>query len=87
MTETERKLLTPDQLDNLGLALIELAKEVWVMRDRQMVTESLLQEKGLLAELDAYQPPADLSARIAKERQRFTDTVVTALLDRGKSKP
>jgi len=71
MSKASRKALTPDQLDNLGLALIELAKEMWVMKDRQLVTEALLKEKGLLADLDAYQPGPELNDLLAKERKRF----------------
>jgi len=79
MTTTKRRALTPDQLDNLGLALIEMAKEMWVMKDRQMVTEALLKEKGLLADLDAYQPGPELSDVIAKERKRFLGAFSSAL--------
>jgi len=76
-----RSLLTPDQLDNLGLAIISLAKELWVVKDRQMVAEALLQEKGLLADLDTFQPHADLKAKLASERQRFMQDLMTALLE------
>jgi hypothetical protein len=82
MSEVSRKALTPDQLDNLGFALIELAKEMWVMKDRQMITEALLSEKGLLADLDAYQPGPDLADRIAAERKRFLGAFSSALFRR-----
>jgi len=72
-------LLTPNQLDNLGLAVISLAKELWVVKDRQMVAEALLKEKGLLADLDSFQPDADLAAKLASERQRFMQDLTTAL--------
>jgi len=71
--------LTPNQLDNLGLAVISLAKELWVVKDRQMVAEALLKEKGLLADLDSFQPDADLAAKLASERQRFMQDLTTAL--------
>jgi len=80
------KSLTPDQIDNLGLALIGLAKELWAMRDRQLVMEALLQERGLLGDLDAYQPGPELTERLAAERQRFLDNLVTGLLDSGDAK-
>jgi hypothetical protein len=82
MSKASRKALTPDQLDNLGFALIELAKELWVIKDRQMVTEALLSEKGLLADLDAYQPGPDLADRIAAERKRFLGAFSFALFNR-----
>jgi len=74
--------LTPDQLDNLGFALIELAKEMWVMRDRQMITEALLSEKGLLADLDTYQPGPELADLIARERKRFLNAFSSALFNK-----
>jgi len=82
MSKVSRKALTPDQLDNLGFALIELAKEMWVMKDRQMITEALLSEKGLLVDLDAYQPGPDLADRIAAERKRFLGAFSSALFHR-----
>ena len=80
MGNASRKALTAGQLDNLGLALIELAKEMWVMKDRQMITEALLSEKGLLADLDNFQPGPDLSNRIASERKRFLGAFSSALI-------
>jgi hypothetical protein len=79
MSKASRNALTPDQLDNLGFALIEMAKEMWVMKDRHMVTEALLREKGLLADLDSYQPGPELADRIASERKRFLGVFSSAL--------
>jgi hypothetical protein len=79
MNAASRKALTPDQLDTLGMALIELAKEMWIMKDRQMVAEALLVEKGLLGDLDAYQPGPELAERIASERKRFLGAFTSAL--------
>jgi hypothetical protein len=75
-------LLTPDQVDNLGLAVLSLARELWVVKDRQLVAEALLKQKGLLADLDTFQPDADLVAKLAAERQRFLQDVMTALLEK-----
>jgi hypothetical protein len=73
--------LTADQLDNLGLAVISLARELWVVKDRQLVAEAILKQNGLLADLDSFQPDAELSAKLAAERQRFTQDLMTALLE------
>lgn len=81
MNISQRSLLTPDQLDNLGLAVISLAKELWIVKDRQLVAETLLKQKGLLAELDTFQPDPDLAAKLAAERQRFMQDLMTALLE------
>jgi hypothetical protein len=84
MTRSTGSVLTVEQLDNLGLALLEMAKEMWLIKDRQMVTESLLREKNLLAELDSYQPGPELSARLAAERDRFLTTLTGILFDDAK---
>jgi len=85
MTEFKRKMLKPDQIDNLAMAMIELAKELWVVKDRQIVTESLLQEKGLFGALDTYQPSEELSARLKVERERMLSGFMALLLDDGKT--
>ncbi len=80
MNPAPKSLLTPDQLDNLGLAVISLAKELWIVKDRQLVAEALLKQNGLLSDLDSFQPDANLAARLAAERRRFIDDLTTALL-------
>lgn len=82
MNTPQQPILTPDQLDNLGLAVISLAKELWVVKDRQLVAEALLKQKGLLADLDTFQPDADLAAKLAAERQKFVKDLMAALLDK-----
>jgi hypothetical protein len=44
-----------------------------------MVAEALLVEKGLLGDLDAYQPGPELAERIASERKRFLGAFTSAL--------
>jgi len=85
MSRIPGNVLTVEQLDNLGLALLEMAKEMWVMKDRQMVTEALLQEKNLLLELDSYQPGPELSGRLAAERDRFLANLTSILFDDAKT--
>ncbi len=85
MTPTKRKMLRPEHIDNLGMALIELAKELWVVKDRQIITESLLREKGLLGDLDRYQPPEELSATLRVERERMLSGIMSLLLENGQT--
>ncbi len=66
--------------DATGLALLTLAHELWVVKDRQMVTEALLADHGLLGAIDTYQPTAELAAVIALERDRFIGAITTILL-------
>jgi hypothetical protein len=66
--------------DATGLAVLTLAHELWVLKDRQMITEALLAERGLLDAIDTYQPTAELAANIARERERFIGAITTILL-------
>jgi hypothetical protein len=79
MSERKRKALTPDQLDALGFALMEMAKELWIVKDRQIVTEALLRERNLLGDLDAYQPSPAIAARLESERQRYLNSLAAVL--------
>lgn len=79
MSERKRKALTPDQLDTLGFALMEMAKELWIVKDRQIVTEALLKERNLLGDLDAYQPSAAIAAKLEAERQRYLNSLAAVL--------
>ncbi len=77
---TER-ILTADDVDRLGQALLTLTQELWVLRDRQMVLEAALAEAGVLAPdaIDRHVPGAELAASLADERRRLLDTVLAAL--------
>jgi hypothetical protein len=82
LNSPQQSLLTPEQLDNLGLAVISLAKELWVVKDRQLIAEAILKQNGLLGDLDTFQPDTDLAAKLAVERQRFMEDLIAALLEK-----
>lgn len=77
----QKHLQTPEDLDGMMRMMLELASEVWVLRDRFSVLESLLAERGTLtaADLDAYQPGEDLAQQLDTQRAAF----VRRLLDAG----
>lgn len=66
--------------DAIGLTVLTLAHELWVVKDRQMVAEALLHDHGLLGALDSYQPEGDVAARIAAERDRFLRSITTMMM-------
>lgn len=68
--------------DATGLALLSLTREIWIIKDRLMITEALLQRQGLLGEIDSFQPDEDLAAALAAERDRFI-TAITTILSTG----
>jgi hypothetical protein len=76
-----RRLLGPDRLDDVAEAVIALAREVWVLTDRQMVTERVLQAHGLdlTAQIDAFEPDAAFQATLDERRRRLLGSILTAL--------
>lgn len=75
------RMLAPDQLDELGKALLLLAGELWAVKDRQRVLEAALAERGVdvRALVRDWQPDGDLAAELAAERKRFVDRLLATL--------
>jgi hypothetical protein len=76
-----KPVLQPEDIDRLGDALIALTQEVWVLRDRQQVLETLLAEAGVLSPqaVESFQPDAELSAALDADRQQLINAVLGAL--------
>ncbi|MDX2144569.1 MAG: hypothetical protein SFV19_14535 [Rhodospirillaceae bacterium] len=66
-----RKALEPQDIDKVGQALMTLAKELWVVKDRQLVTEAVLAKRGIdiSEEVSTFKPDAALEAKLAAERE------------------
>ncbi len=76
-----RQILTPNRIDDVAKAVLALSRELWVMRDRQILTEAVLAGRGidLRKELDGFQPDAALQAKLDAERDRIIAAVAAAL--------
>ena len=76
-----RQILAPDRIDDVAKSVLALTRELWVMRDRQIVTEAVLASRGidLREELDGFQPDAALQAKLDAERDRIIAAVAAAL--------
>jgi hypothetical protein len=61
----------------LGI-IMELAAEVYVLRERLRTVEALLDERGTIsrADLEAYQPSPDERAARLKERDAFVARIM-----------
>lgn len=71
-------------IDNLLEAFMELAAEVWTIRDRQAVLEAVLAAKGIdaAALIEAHRPPlAEIAARKAL-REAFVARLLAGFLRR-----
>jgi hypothetical protein len=76
-----RRILAPEQVDDLAEALLVLTRELWVVRDRQIVTELVLAERGIdiSAAVDRYEPSAEVQDRLDDERDRMVERLAQAL--------
>lgn len=66
------------RVDKLTQALLYVASELWVARDRQVVLERVLAESGSDAPalVDAYRPDDALAAKLAAEREAFIASIL-----------
>jgi hypothetical protein len=66
-------------------AMLALARELWVLRDRQRVLEQLLAERGVLpaGAADQWQPDATQQAAIDAECRRFVQSLVAEIGPKG----
>jgi hypothetical protein len=61
--------------------MLALARELWVVKDRQRVMEELLAASGHLpaGAIDACEPSADAQAGIDRECRMFVDGLMEAM--------
>lgn len=77
----QNQLLQPGQIDDVANALLVLARELWVVKDRQRVLEALLAENNILVPgaVADHQPGPALAAELETERTRYTNALMGAL--------
>lgn len=69
------------QDEKLFQVLMNTLQELWVMKDRQIILERVLEDSGInvIEATERLQPDADLAAELDAERRRFIDTVLEPL--------
>jgi hypothetical protein len=69
------------------LALLSLARELWVVKDRQQLLEAALAARGALPaeELDRHQPGKEEQDRIDLECRAFVERIVAEIMPRKAS--
>ncbi|MSO98964.1 MAG: hypothetical protein EXR11_12225 [Rhodospirillaceae bacterium] len=77
----KRKALKPEDIDKLGHAVMTLAKELWVVKDRQAVTEAVLAKRGIdiRDEISLYQPDPVLDAKLKADREALVKKLMQDL--------
>jgi hypothetical protein len=73
--------LRPEDIDRLGQALITLTKELWVVKDRVRVLETVLADAGVVTPdaVDTFQPDEALQEILDKDRAQLIEQVLGAL--------
>ena len=73
--------LSVDDIDNLGKAVATLARELWIVKDRFMILEAVLEKHGINAahEIDALTPDSKLAERLAASREELIENLMQAL--------
>ncbi len=80
---SEQNYLGSARLDDLARMVAELTSELWILKDRTLVLEHLLAERGCLdpAAVDELRPSEELLARLRREREALVGRVFGAVFD------
>jgi hypothetical protein len=72
-------------IEDVARMVESLTEELWILKDRTLVLEELLIDKGglTLDEIETYEPGPELAKRLARERQRVIRKVLGAPLATG----
>lgn len=76
-----RRILTEDQIDDIGEALLTLTREVYVLTDRLRVLEQVLDDKGLDVHrtVERYTVGPELQADLDAKRDNLLNAVMKSL--------
>lgn len=71
-------LLQAADIDHLARQHTQLMTEVWILRDRVKLLESILEASGLLnpGQLDSMVPDGELKMALQRDRDAFVERVV-----------
>ncbi|MBL8642911.1 MAG: hypothetical protein JNK21_03175 [Rhodospirillaceae bacterium] len=70
-------------IDHLLEIVLQLGAEIWITRDRQMVTEYLLATEGKVTPemIESFKPPAEWREKMREERRNFTRRLYQCLYE------
>jgi hypothetical protein len=76
--EPGRPSLNADDVPALGEALLNLTREVWVLTDRIMVLEAVLEQQGVaVAEaIESFQPDEAMQERLKTRGSAMVESVL-----------
>ena len=77
----DRKTLNESDLEAVASAVMALTREVWVLQDRQVITEAILAKRGIdiRDEIERFTPDEELQKELNRRGEILTDAVLRAL--------
>ncbi len=77
----QRNMLLETDVNGLAQAVVTLTQEVWVLNDRQMVTEAVLAKHGIdiAEEVDTFTPDEALKSKLDERSRAIMQRVFNSL--------
>ena len=75
---TKRKYLQAEDVDALARQNIQLMTELWIVKDRLALLETMLEDKGAVdrTTLNDMEPEGDLADELRREREAYVDRIM-----------
>lgn len=76
----DRSYLSSKELDSIARTQTEMLSELWILRDRVLVLENLLEQANVLKPdaIDNFTPPEELAAKLNQDRDELVARVAGA---------
>ncbi len=77
----ERSTLVDADVGRVGAAVLALTRELWVLTDRMLVLEAILQDSGIdvAQRIETFQPGRELQQKLDEKGQKLVETILAAL--------
>ncbi|MFT7288571.1 MAG: hypothetical protein ACI87W_002693 [Halieaceae bacterium] len=76
-----RKTLADADLEGLASAVLELSRELWVLKDRQAVTEAVLAARGIdiREDIESFRPDAELQEQLNQRGAALAASILNVM--------
>lgn len=77
----DRETLANSDVGSLGLAILTLTREIWVLTDRMHVMEAVLANHNLdiREEIKRFQPDENMTSELRQESAALTERILSTL--------
>lgn len=77
----DRETLADSDVGSLGLAILTLTREIWVLTDRMHVMEAVLSKHNLdiREDIKRFQPDENMTSELRQESAALTKRILNAL--------